>query len=149
MARFALLLLALTSGFVLAAPVPKPKVKDEEAMRGKWKVVDLQHDGKPANQDYKEGVATIDKDKFSVQAGGEGKARDEVMGYKLDAGKKEIDLTPPQGNPDAAVKGLYELDGDTLTIAIGMGNPGVRPTEVKPGTGIAFIKLQRMKEEKK
>ena len=149
MARLALLLLVFTFGVVLAAPVPKPKVKDEEAMQGKWKVLDLQHDGKPADKDYKDAVATIDKDKFSVNGGGEGKQRDEVMGYKLDPAKKEIDLTPPQGNADAAAKGLYELDGDTLTIAIGMGNPGARPAEVKPGPGIAYLKLQRIKEEKK
>ncbi len=147
MIRLALLLLVLTPGFILPAPVPKPKVKDEEAMQGQWKVVDLQHDGKPADQDYKDGVATIDKDKFSVQGGG--KQRDEVMGYKIDPAKKEIDLTPPQGNADASVKGWYELEGDTLTIAIGIGNPGVRPTEVKSAPGIAYLKLQRIREEKK
>ena len=147
MARFAMLALILSTGFAFAAPVPKAKVQDEEAIQGQWKVVDLQHDGKPADKDYKKALATIDKEKFSVQGGG--KQRDEVMGYKIDAGKKQMDLTPPQGNPDAAAKGLYELDGDTLTIAIGMGNPGMRPTEVKPGLGIAYLKLQRVKEEKK
>ena len=147
MTRSAMLFLVLAAGFAFAAPVPKAKVKDEEAIQGQWKVIDRQLDGKPADKDYKEALATIDKDKFSVQGGG--KQRDEVMGYKIDAGKKEIDLTPAQGNPDAAVKGLYELDGDTLTIAIGMGNAGMRPKEVKPGLGIAYLKLQRIKREKK
>lgn len=149
MTRLALLVLALSSGFILAAPVPKPKVKDEEAMQGKWKVVELQHNGKPANKDYKEAVATIDKDQFSVQRGGDGKERDEVMAYKIDPAKKEIEFTPPEENADAALKGLYKLDGDTLTIAIGMGNPGIRPTEVKPGPHINYLKLERMKEVKK
>ena len=150
MARLALFWLVLTSGFALAAPAPKPKVKDEDAMQGKWKVVDLQHDGKPADTDYKDGVATIDKDKFSVRGGGDGKARDEVMGYTIDAGKKEIDLTPPQGNADADYRfeGLYKVDRDTLIVDVDTGGGKVRATELGPIKEVWYWEFKRVHSEK-
>lgn len=36
------------------------------------------------------------------------------------------------------------LDGDTLHIAIGIGRQKGRPSEAKPGQGVAYIKFQRV-----
>ena len=147
MFRAALVLCCLAAAFAPAAPIPKTKVKDTEAIQGQWKVVELTHDGKPADNDYQGSTATLDKDTFQVQ---EPKAkRDEKMSYKIDPDKKSIELSPKGVQLDITMLGIYELDGDTLTIAIAMGAKGESPKEVKSGPGVAFLKLQRIKEEKK
>ena len=119
-----------------------------EALWGVRAVVELLHDGKPADKEFDGAVATFDKDTMAVKAPAK-KGGDESMTFKLDPDKKGIDLSqkmPARGNE---MKGICELDGDTLVIAIGMGVQSERPKEAKSGPGIAFIKLQRIKEEKK
>ena len=147
MLRYAAILTALVCASAIAAPVPKVKVKDAEAIQGNWKVVELTHDGKLADKDYQGASATLDKDSFVVKE--TNRKADESMSYKIDAEKKQIDLTPKNVGVDLHLQGVYELDGDTLMMAISMGGKGERPKEAKSGPGVAFIKMQRIKEEKK
>ena len=142
-----LLLLLVLPALASAAPVPKAKVKDEEAMLGKWKLVELIKDGKPTGRDLRGDVATIDGKIIAVNRGdGNG---GEAGAYDLDSTRKHFDLGPPGPSLDAPQKGRYELDGDTLVIALRMGQGGERPADVKSGPGVAYLKLRRVVEEQK
>ena len=145
MLRFAPLFSLFLFASAIAAPIPKAKVKDGEAILGKWKLVEKQKDGVPSGA-IESHVAVLDGKTITVARGRD--ESDEVMLYTLDTDKRWIDLSPPI--PDAeSMKGRYELDGDTLVIAVGMGKPSERPKEVKGGSGIAFLKLRRIVEVKK
>ncbi len=147
MLRFASMMLVFSAGMLTAAPVPKVKVKDADALLGKWVLVELSHNGMGAKEGYQDAVVTFDKATMSVKKATE-KEGGEVMRYTLDQDKKRIDFRPNEG-ANVELQGVYELDGDTLIIAIPMAGKGERPKEAKPGPGIAYLKLQRTKEEKK
>ncbi len=146
MLRTATVLIVLSVSTLSAAPVPKTKASDGDAIQGKWKVVEVQHHG-AAVPGYETAVATFDKETMTVHGGPTMKS-EEVLTSKLDPEMKRIDLTPSNGK---TAEGVYALDGDTLLIAVGMGEagaPGERPKEAKSGPGIAYLKLVRIKEEK-
>ena len=134
---------------VVAAPIPKAKVKDEEAIVGTWHIEKLDFGpGRP--------LPPIDVTKLKVAFQAEGKMV-MTMGdvphqegtYNLDpaAKVKAIDFLQDQGR---TALGIYELDGDMLNICIAEGADAVRPTEMKPeGLKVAVMTLKRVKEEKK
>ena len=146
MLRFAPLFSLFLFAPATAAPVPKAKVKDAEAFIGKWNATELLQDGKPSEKDFLGAIATFDKETFTVTVPKQG---DDAMTYKLDPSTKWIDLAPKLPGRGNDMKGVYELDGDTLVIALGIGVESLRPKDVKGGPGIVCIKLQRVKEEKK
>jgi len=148
MLRIASILLVLSAGIISAAPVPKIKVKDEDAVLGKWKLVEVTHDGQPVAEVLRDAVATFDSKTLWIKCVTDSK-RDSAMTYTLDPEKKHIELHAQNPGRNPKPGGVYELDGDTLILAIGMGENAQRPKEAKPGIGIAYIKLQRVKEEKK
>ena len=142
-------LIAVAMAFGLtAAPIPKGKVKDEDALVGLWQVEKL---------DFGPGAPAIPLDvtqmKFEFKAGGKmamtmGEMPAKEGEYKLDpaAKVKTIDLT----ENDRLVPGIYELDGDTLKMCIAEGQNAARPAEMKPdGRNVAVVTLKRIKDEKK
>ena len=143
MLRFAPLLPLLLCSSALAAPIPKAKVKDSEAVLGQWTVVELLRNGNVLDKGLAGAVATIGKDALTIAVPKQ--TPDDVLAYRLDAEEKHIDLTQLNPDPGPTMKGLYELDGDTLFIAVG----SERPSVAKGGPGIVFFKLRRIKEEKK
>ncbi len=143
-----LALLLVAAPLALAAPVPKPKVSDADAIQGEWKLKELLHDGKPwEQQKLVDALATLNKGTMTVK--GVRTDTDEIFTYTLDADKKRIDLRMKQPDPQYEHRGVYSLDGDTLTIAMSLGNSRERPTEVKAGAGVAYLVYHRVKEEKK
>ena len=118
-----------------------------EAILGKWNLVEKQKNGEPSGS-IDSDVAVLDGKTFKVEVGSDKIKIEEVWAYKLDEDKKWIDLSPLAGS-DETIRGVYLLDGDTLIIAVGRGAEGARPKEAKSGPEIAFLKLQRIKEEKK
>jgi uncharacterized protein (TIGR03067 family) len=94
----------------------------------------------------------IKDDTMSITTGGPGRQPPYAM-YKLDEQKKPktIDITAGgrggSGKTDNAPPGIYELDGDTLQICLGL--PGKdRPTELSAKEG-AKQTLYTYKREKK
>jgi uncharacterized protein (TIGR03067 family) len=151
------LLLALLFGttLLLAAPVPKekPKIKDEEAILGTWKIESFDTDG-AAGGPTKE---MIDGIRFIFEKDGKmkmtimimGQAQEQKAEFKIDSEPKlkTIDLI----RDGQAAKGLYELDGDTLKLAICDGPVRDRPTELKANKDgkVALVTFKRVKEEEK
>ena len=148
--RFTLASLALFAfAFGLtAAPIPKGKVKDEEAIVGVWQIESL---------DFGPGVPAPPVDfkqmRLEFKAGGKmamtmGDMPGKEGEFKLDAAAKvkAIDMT----ETGRVSPGIYELDGDSLQICLAEGANAVRPTEMKPdGMRVAVVTLKRVKAEKK
>ncbi len=87
---------------------------------------------------------TFDGDKFIVH---ENMHREEGT-YKLDESKtpKTIDMVTSKPQANQTIKGIYQLEGDTLKIAFDPQGPGGnRPTSFDP-KGAAVIIFKRTKE---
>lgn len=145
--RFLLTLgLFWTSAAVLAAPIPKDKdkpVKDEDAIQGTW--ILEKFDGPNGPPPDIGQIRMIFKDgKLTMSANGQ---REEQGTYKLNptAKIKEIDLTSDR----EMMPGIYELDGDTLRLAVPEEPKQGRPTEMKSGKTVAVVTLKREKDNKK
>jgi uncharacterized protein (TIGR03067 family) len=138
------------AGLALAAPAPpQPEdvaKKDLAKMQGAWTVESVRHSGadEPAESVAKDKVV-IDGDKFTIKHDG----RDEESTIKLDPSKtpKALDVTLASGE---AMLGIYELDGDTLKIAV-TGPPAKQPEEKgraakfesPEGSGLVLVVLKR------
>jgi uncharacterized protein (TIGR03067 family) len=94
-------------------------------LRGTWVAVSMEQGGRKeqAPKD-RELVFTFDAGKLIII---EGKHTEEGS-YTINEAKalKEIDLIPPMGIKEATIKGIYQIDGDTLKLAFNRG--GARPT---------------------
>ena len=148
--RFALapLVLLATMLGLSAAPIPKTKPKDEEAIQGTWQVETF---------DFGPGVPKppFDVTKIRLTFKADGKMTMTMSDlppkdgeYKLDSSAKvkAIDMT----ESGQIAQGIYELNGDTLKMCITEGANAVRPTEMKPvGMSTAMVVLKRVKDEKK
>ena len=133
--------LFLALSLLAIAPITT-KNDDAKKIQGTWVMVSKEEDGR------KRTVAgelkyTIGPDRISnanlKEAGDQ---------YKLDADKKPktIDLVPGDGpEKGKTVKGLYELDGDTLRICLATQATMPRPTEFASSKGVQILVLKRIK----
>jgi uncharacterized protein (TIGR03067 family) len=144
-----LLSLLLAPTVLLAAPVPKdkPKVKDDEAVIGSWKIDKFDAGGEKTPGDIdKIRFVFDDKGMLAMSMGNDQKSEGK---FKLDpeAKLKTIDIE----SMGQAMKGLYELDGDTLTLCM-PDRPGAdRPTEIKADgkARIFVVTFKRVKADEK
>ncbi|MBM3997652.1 MAG: TIGR03067 domain-containing protein [Planctomycetes bacterium] len=121
-------LLSLFAGLMVGLFVlADDKQSDDVQMRlkGAWKAVSLELDGKKAPHDF---TITFDGKKFTIQV----EQRKGAGTYKIDASKKpaELDLTITEGDvPDSVkpAKCIFELTGDTLRIGLIDPTPDQRP----------------------
>lgn len=132
----------------MPAPVPKAKVKDEEAIVGRWAVTSRQSyaDRPPETSDT--GVLFVFGGKGEFRSVGSGREGADG-GFKLDpaASPKAVDITLD----GAKLLGLYELNGDALTLCYTTLPEAARPTELKADlkAGIVVVFLKRVKDESK
>lgn len=135
---------------LFAAPVPK-KVADEDAIVGRWKLVEVQlgADGeKPRDDDtdWKTRVYEFRKDGTYTSTQ---KGHKPVDGtFKLDpsATPKALDVIVGDAKTPTGI--VYQLDGDTLKLCVG-GKRAERPTELKADakTSTHVWVFERVKEE--
>jgi RNA polymerase sigma factor (sigma-70 family) len=112
------------------APAKAKPPKDEEAIRGTWRLVRLDQVGHEPTKDEQAAwdagafKAVITADKIVLPGGAEAT-------YKLDplATPKRIDLTLKNDTETVTVPGIYSLDGDELKLCIG------RKGDAKPPAG--------------
>jgi uncharacterized protein (TIGR03067 family) len=130
--RYAVLILVATAGASLAADAKEDAVKAElETLQGTWQLVSVETEGKAPPEDLIKTIrVVIAASKHTVHVGDQVPARD--IPFTIDPAKKPKETTDklPDGTE---IKGIYELDGDTLKSCV--APPGKdRPTEFK-GTG--------------
>jgi uncharacterized protein (TIGR03067 family) len=123
--------------------------KELKALKGAWKVISREVDGKKVSQEeLKDVVVTRDEaGKFSARRG------DMVIGVgtiKIDPTKKPktMDVIYTEGNnKEKTLLGIYEFEGDSYRLCV--APPGAkRPTEfsAKAGSGNALMVYQREKK---
>lgn len=114
---------------------------DQEKLRGKWIVELFEYNGTPVEL-LKDAVREFNDDKYTLTP----KAGDVINGTikLLDSSKKPkiIDLVVN----NQTLKGIYEIEGDTLKMCYNLNNPE-RPTEFvsKPDSGIVLVMHKRQK----
>lgn len=126
---------------VMAAPAG---AEQPHSLKGKWKVVSADREGKPIKQ-YIGVVVAFEDDRYTAQLPNGDKGEADV---KLDTAKKPwtIDMTPHYGPNDGKLfKGICKIEGDTMTLCRGDAEKE-RPTEFssKPGTGQTVIVFKRV-----
>jgi uncharacterized protein (TIGR03067 family) len=137
-------------GLALAvgAPTKKdPPAKEPPSLVGEWVGESGVRGGKPENPPPGTSLTFTADGKIRFKEGGDAKAEEGT--YKADPKKTpaEIDINPPDGPKGETLRGIYKIEGDTLTICIAMG--GVRPTEFASPAGaeIMLITCKRAKKE--
>jgi uncharacterized protein (TIGR03067 family) len=119
----------------------KPAKGDKEKLQGTWALVSGEHDGQPIPEEVAKTIKlAFTGDKVTLHHNDQ---KNEGT-FKLHSDKKPkgIDLDMENG----AVKGIYQLDGDTLKLA--NAKPGdERPKEFpkKEGSGLTVATLKRQK----
>ena len=118
--------------FLVALPSPAADEKsDKDKIKGTWEMTSVEFGGQKLPIPEGKGMSlTFDGDKVIKKEPGK---KDEAGTFKIDEKKKpkEIDLiVPKEGGKEGetmTMKGLYEIDGDTLRICFGM-KEDTRPT---------------------
>jgi uncharacterized protein (TIGR03067 family) len=113
---------------------------DQQKLQGKWNVESFEYNGAPVDT-MKGAVREFKGDKYTLTP----VSGDTFSGtVKLDSAQKpkQIDLELP----DRTLKGIYEIDGDTLKISYRLAGDE-RPTEFasKPDSGIVLAVHKRAK----
>ena len=132
-------------GFVTQTAAQQPVKKDLERLQGAWIMVALEVDGKPVPEDKIKDTKLVIKDnKYITQV----KGKSYETTFTLDPGKKPkaIDMVFGEGDKkDQVLRGIYELDGDTLKICRGLRPEQERPTEFGtwPDTGVFMVTWKR------
>jgi uncharacterized protein (TIGR03067 family) len=109
-------------------------------LQGKWTVDSFEYNGAPVEL-MKEAVREFNGDQYTLTP----KSGEAISGVaRIDSGKKpkEIDLEINE----RTLKGIYELDGDTLKMSYTL-NGDERPKELvsKPDSGVVLVIHQRVK----
>jgi uncharacterized protein (TIGR03067 family) len=140
--RSAILLLAFTASS-FAADAKEDAAKAElEKFQGTWQLVSVETEGKAPSEDVIKTIrVVIAGSKHTVHVGDQVAAKE--IPFALDPTKKpkEVTDTLPDGKE---IKGIYELDGDTLkscVAPVGMD----RPTEFKGKNGNTLRVFKRVK----
>jgi RNA polymerase sigma factor (sigma-70 family) len=112
---------------------------DQELIQGTWEFVSLTVGGKKEwNASAPPKCLTFASDKVRfVAVNGDGKEVAFHSRFKLEVGRrpKEIDMTPLDGEHKETIKGLYELQGDTLRLCHPAQPGGDRPKSLESNEG--------------
>ncbi len=113
-------------------------VDDLKQLEGSWQVINMEANGKQAPSEKMPKKLTIAGNKLTGLG--------PEMEFKTDASKtpKWIDLTFKRGDQSSTVKGIYELKGDTLKLAIPLAQPGKTFENERPSGFDTKGKLQAM-----
>jgi len=137
---------ALSLLLLAGAPQDQAK-KDLQRLQGTWIMVALEVDGKLVGEDkLKDTTLVIKGNKYITRV----REREIETTFTLDPSKKPkaIDMVFADGDKkDKVIKGLYEIDGDTLRICRGLSPEGDRPAQFGtwPDTGIFVVTWKRQK----
>ena len=118
--------------------------KVRAALEGKWKVVSMET-FKGKDEGAVGSTFEFDKEGRYVWVTGKGNQLLKKARFKLNPGRKEIDIDPD--NETRTYEGIYAIEKDKLTICLALNASDGRPTEfaIKDGKNHAVIKLERAK----
>jgi len=140
------LLLAAASLLPLAFADDETSKKDLEPLQGVWKGQKAKSNGQEFTADEAAKLElTVEKDGGYVL-----KANGEVKGTlaKLDASKKPAAIDLTRSSDNKTLLGIYEIDGDTLKMAVGKPDGKDRPAtfDSAPDSGVVYVLFKREKK---
>ncbi len=141
-----LLSLAVLLGLMMPVLIADPAKDDLEKFQGAWKVVSLEKDGKKLPEDTVKTLrVSVKDDKFVLKEGD--KEAEATIKLDPEMKPKTIDLAVKEGETVKTIKGIYQLDGDDLTICAAGDDKAARPTQfaTKPKTHVGLLVLKREK----
>jgi uncharacterized protein (TIGR03067 family) len=116
----------LAAALLLGAPAPKEERKPADQPLGEWMIERLEFNGRPIETKSYQTVS-INADAVALLMGGHYRSSSEpAVFFEPGRGKAEVDYYP--GDPKKLRKGIWRLEGDTLTIC-DAGRGVERPTE--------------------
>ncbi|HEY8504722.1 MAG TPA: TIGR03067 domain-containing protein [Gemmataceae bacterium] len=139
---------ALAAALALAGGLrAQDEAKELEKLKGTWVIVKAERGGKPADEPKGDRI-TFDADKITVNIRGtERKGK-----VKIDATKtpKQIDLIAEGEDAPGPAPAIYELEGDTLKMALGRPG-GDRPAKfaTEEGSMVIVLIFEREKNKEK
>lgn len=143
----------LAVAVAVAAPLPKERPKPAESIVGEWVRTESTFKGRKLRDDPPESVAGFvfaGGGTYDAFRGSERLFDGYGNGYATDpkADPPTIDLELPWTAVGDTVRGIYRVDGDTLTMCLAVGNYP-RPTRFASTeeAGTALWVLQRVKKE--
>jgi uncharacterized protein (TIGR03067 family) len=136
----------LTLALAVAAPTTKDAKKDAPSIVGEWLAESAIESGKP-DPPPPGTTWTFMADGKSIITIGGAKGRDESS-YTTDPKIDPPWLDVAASKGAAAMKGIYKVEGDTLTLCL-IDGPGDRPTKFESPAGSVFavFTLMRVKKE--
>jgi uncharacterized protein (TIGR03067 family) len=135
---------SLLIGLALAvgAPGPKDAKTDPPKIEGNWVAESYVLGGKDDGRD--KGVV------FTFADGKIKRGSQEEVAYAVNpkTDPPQIELTPVKGK-QAAIPGIYKIDGDTLVLCFTKGSSAERPTkfESPDGSRIVLFTFKRQKKD--
>jgi uncharacterized protein (TIGR03067 family) len=146
-----LVLMALVTSLVLAADMPEGDAKqDRELLQGSWRPVSAETGGK-ALKAAPDSVTIFENDSFVVKKGDVVQVKGT---FKIDASRRPrtIDLTVTggqvEGDKGKVARGIYQVDGDTLTWCTAEPGDERRPTEFATQQGTKHTLITYMKDKR-
>jgi len=115
----------LAAALLFGAPAPKDERKPAKEPLGEWTIERLEFSGREIETSAYHSVS-IAVDTVSLLMGGYRSSSESATFFVPDRGKAEVDYFP--NDPKNLRKGIWNLDGDTLTIC-DAGRGVERPTE--------------------
>jgi uncharacterized protein (TIGR03067 family) len=119
--------------------------KDQEKLQGEWTMQSGERDGEQFPDDLLKSLKrTVTGDKYTITRDGETFAKGT---YTLDPSQKPKTIDAKLEGNDQPVRGIYELDGDTLKICV--AGPGeARPKEfaTKAESGLTLVVWKKAKK---
>jgi uncharacterized protein (TIGR03067 family) len=143
-------LTALVTVLLLAADTNEDDAKkDRELLQGVWRPVSVESGGKVLKA-APDSVTILESDSFVVKKGNVVRVKGT---FKIDASRRPrtIDLTVTggqvEGDNGKVARGIYQVDGDTLTWCTAEPGDETRPTEfaTKQGTKHSLITCKKEK----
>ncbi len=139
----AVLMVFAAGAALFAGGQDEPLKKAKAKLRGTW-TIERFETGKGVQDGFVDAKLVFKDDNLEMHKGGETKK----ASWKIDPSKKpaEIEVTPDDNG--RTLKGIYQIEKDTLKICV-CGNPdGERPTEfaTKEGEPNVLITLKRAKD---
>jgi uncharacterized protein (TIGR03067 family) len=144
--RLGAVLAVLAMGLLIAADKAKDDAKDDQKnIQGAWTVVSIEQGGEKQPEEKVKDVRIT----FGADGKGHIKHGDKEMDmtYELDSAKSPKQITVKHDN-GVTMRGIYKLDGDTLTVCMGEEDSNERPTEfaTKAGSKAHMVTLKRDKK---
>ena len=141
------LLLIVAVGLCVAAQTkPDAKKEDKDLVQGSWAFANGQRNGETPPDEVQSLKLSFKDDKLIAHINGEAKDGK----FKIDATKKpkEITITIEDNGRNMEMKGIYEMDGDTLYLCFPSEPGGPTPKELtgKRGSKQMYWVLKRAKE---